>query len=203
MRDMRRKASYLLILALLLVASGCGAPGVDRAGTAQEAFTDIPPDAWYADAVAFVNEKGLMTGTDEGIFSPEMTFTRGQMATVLYRLAGEPAVHSPASFLDVESKAWYADAVAWSEQEQVVNGIGDQLYAPDVPVTGEQLLTMLWRREGEPEAQIDDEASDYAAVAVGWARAQDIIPTEQQIMFLPKQPADRAMIATLLYRYLG
>ncbi|MBR3083204.1 MAG: DUF362 domain-containing protein [Oscillospiraceae bacterium] len=165
-------------------------------------FSDVPADAWYTEAVRFVSARGLMIGIGEDIFSPEDTFTRAQLATVLWRIAGEPAVTGEDVFTDTKPGAWYADAVLWAEQQKVVNGIGGGLFAPGDPVTQEQMATMLWRVEGEPEAAAATDASDYAAAAVGWARETGVAPMMADYTFTPGETASRAQIAAVLYAYL-
>ena len=172
----------IFLAALLGVLSGCGGASTLRAqnataettmsaqtlaaslasGQAGEPYTDVPADAWYTSAVRYVRERGLMNGTGNDRFSPDDPFTRAQLATVLYRIAGEPDVAGEDSFTDTEPGAWYTDAVLWAQHQGVVNGIGDGLFGTNNPVTQEQMATMLWRMEGEPEASGAADASSYA-----------------------------------------
>ena len=219
----RTKGFLAVILAALLGAlSGCGgasAPSAQEAtaetaiaartlaanmasGQAEPPYTDVPADAWYTPAVRYVRECGLMTGTGNDSFSPEDSFTRAQLATVLYRIAGEPDVTGEDNFTDTEPGAWYASAVLWAQQQGVVNGIGEGLFGTNSPVTQEQMATMLWRMEGEPEASGAADASSYAAKAVGWARENGIAPATADFTFAPKADANRAQIAALLFSYL-
>ncbi len=167
-----------------------------------ESFSDVPQDAWYADAVSFVREKGLMIGTTGTKFSPESTFRREQLALVLYRIAGEPAVSGEDSFSDTASGLWYSDAILWAEQNAVVEGIGRGLYGINRPVTQEQMAAMLWRMEGKPEAAEAADASAYAARAVGWVRENGMAQESKDNRFEPHSAASRAQIAVLLQGYL-
>ena len=206
-----------LVMAFLLTAPACAAnesPSgqTTSARTAADSasltvspageYLDVPESAWYSGAVGYLYEHGIMNGTGDGRFSPEDTFTRAQLAAVLYRLAGEPAVTGQDSFSDTEPGAWYSDAVLWAEQSGVVNGVGGGRYAPSDPVTQEQLVTMLYRMQGEPGTTPVSDASPYAANAVGWARANGIAPAAEDYTFVPKENACRAQVAALLYGYL-
>jgi len=209
---MKRFLGLLLVLALMLTMPACAAnvPAVSEATAATlvlaaaetSAFIDVPSGAWYAEAVAYLSGKGIMTGTGNGEFSPYDAFNRAQLATVLYRVAGKPAVSGTASFSDVAAGAWYAKPVSWTQQSSVINGVGDGKFAPEIPVTQEMLVTMLYRMAGEPSADVASDASGYAANAVGWSRANGIAPATADYTFAPKENAVRAQVAVLVYNYL-
>ena len=204
---MKRTIALFLILIMALTVPACaaeqtGPAPAENSESARTSYTDVAPDDWYAEAAEYVLEQGIMNGTGNGRFSPKDTFTRAQLATVLYRIAGEPTVTGEDSFSDTDSSAWYAPAVLWAEQTKVVNGVGSGRFAPDEPVTQEQLVTMLWRMEGEPEGAAADDASPYAAQAVGWARENGIAPRTADYTFAPKENAVRGEIAVLLQGYL-
>ncbi|MBR3640395.1 MAG: S-layer homology domain-containing protein [Oscillibacter sp.] len=165
-------------------------------------FTDVAAGAWYEDAAALVSSRGLMIGTSETTFTPNGPFTRAQFAVVLWRIAGEPRVTGEDSFTDTPKDAWYADAVLWAEQNGVTTGVGGGRYAPNEPVRQQQLVTMLWRMEGEPKSVAASDASEYAAAAVGWARALGIAPTTGEYVFAPQTTALRGQIAVVLAGYL-
>ena len=213
LRNKGRRASLFLVLSLMLslTTSACAAdtipaPEVTASSLTLAAatgdYTDVPNGAWYADAVAYLSDNGIMTGTGNARFSPDDSFTRAQLATVLYRIAGEPGVSGEDSFTDTEPGAWYAPAVLWAQQQGVVNGVGNGLFGTSNPVTQEQMATMLWRMKGEPESTGAADASAYAANAVGWARASGIAPATADYTFAPKDDATRAQVAGLVYNYL-
>ena len=137
---MKRILSILLTLVLSL---SLAVPAL------ASSYTDVPDGAWYAEAVEALREKEIMNGMGNGRFGPDETFTRAQLATVLYRMADTPAVTGEDSFSDTESGAWYSDAVLWAEQNKVVNGMGNGLFGTDEAATQEQLTVMLWRVAGE------------------------------------------------------
>ena len=204
---MKRTISLFLILMMVLTVPACAAEQTspapaENSETAHTSYTDVAPDDWYAEAAEYVLEQGIMNGTGNDRFSPQETFTRAQLATVLYRIAGEPAASGEDSFTDTDSGAWYADAVLWAEQTKVVNGVGNGRFAPGDPVTQEQLVTMLWRMEGEPSEAAASDTSPYAAQAVGWARENGVAPATADYTFAPKENAVRGQIAVLLQGYL-
>ncbi len=176
---------------------------VSIAGASNTGYADVAEKAWYAQYVDYVTESGLMNGTGNGLFSPDDIFTRAQLSAVLYRINGEPAVFGEDSFADTESGSWYSDAVLWAEQNNVVNGVGEGRFAPDDPVTQEQIVTMFWRMEGEPEASSFADASPYAAAAAGWAAEKGITPETRSYTFNPREKASRAQVAALLTEYLN
>ncbi len=209
---MRRLSATLIALLMALTAPACAvqevpaseATGIVLAAAPNSgAFSDVSADAWYGDAVSFVRESGLMNGVDGGRFDPDGVFTRAQLATVLYRIAGEPSADTVGSFSDVAPDAWYAASAAWAKQNGVINGVGGGRFAPDTPVTQEMLATMLWRMEKEPHAEASADASGYASEAVGWARAVGIAPETKDYTFAPGGKATRAQVAMLLRNYLN
>ena len=171
-------------------------------------FSDVDAGSWYADAVEYVRDNGLMSGTSDTAFDPEGTMTRAMLAQALYRAAGSPAVSGSDSFTDTQKGAWYADAVLWASQQGVVSGYGDGLFGVDDPVTREQIAVILWRDAGSPSAEAgldfaDESAiSTYAGQAVDWARANGIVSGADGNRFLPQNNATRAQIAVMLRSYL-
>ena len=108
-------------------------------------FTDVKTGDWFYEAVQYVYDKGMMTGVSADRFAPASTTTRGMIVTILYRLENEPAVSGGSAFTDVESGAWYADAVAWAAANDIVNGTSATTFAPNSPITRELMATMLYR----------------------------------------------------------
>ena len=199
MKKWRRMVSSLLAAALLLTA-------VPTVWAAEEdtGFSDVAADAWYAGAVEYVRDNGLMSGTGSATFSPNAATSRAMLATVLYRAAGSPAAEGTAAFSDVAADAWYADAVAWASENGIVSGYGNGLFGTNDPVSREQIATILWRYEGSPSAEsgqnfADESAiSGYASTAVDWARANGIISGREGNVFDPKGNATRAEVAAML-----
>ena len=112
---------------------------------AMSSFADVSTDAYYAKAVAWAVENGITTGTGDGKFSPDATCTREQAVAFLYRASGSPAVSGGSAFSDVAANAYYADAVAWAEKNDVTGGIGGGLFGSGNTCTRAQIVTFLYR----------------------------------------------------------
>ena len=162
---MKRKICALM-LALGLTAAVTGP-------AAAAAFTDVPSGAWYAEAAAAVSDGGIMNGTTTTTFSPDGQVTRGMVAAVLWRMAGSPAPKGGSSFADVEAWYFYADAVAWAEENGIAAGRSDGSFGGGDIVTREQLAVFLYRYSqyaGEELANgVLDIYSDVDSVHA-WAR---------------------------------
>ena len=107
-------------------------------------FTDVPADAYYAEAVRWAVSQGITAGTSATTFSPNATVTRGQTVTFLWRAAGSPVVAGD-SFADVAADAYYAPAVAWAVREGITSGVGAETFAPSADCTRGQIVTFLYR----------------------------------------------------------
>ena len=173
-------------------------------------FTDVAKDSWYYDSVYYVWDNGIMDGMTATTFVPQGTTTRAQLATVLYRMEGKPAVsdadRAACPFTDLTAD-WYRDAVAWAYKAGVVNGVSATRFDPNAAVTREQMVAMLYRWKGSPEAGSDlsmfsDSAaiSAYARPAVVWAVSNGIVTGMGDGTFQPKGSATRAQLAAILSR---
>ncbi len=107
-------------------------------------FTDVPADAYYAEAVRWAVSQGITAGTSATTFDPNATVTRGQTVTFLWRAAGSPVVVGD-SFADVAADAYYAPAVAWAVREGITAGVGAETFAPSADCTRGQIVTFLYR----------------------------------------------------------
>lgn len=105
-------------------------------------FTDVAENAFYYQAVLWAAERGIITGTT---FDPDGVVTRGQLAAILYRNAGSPAVSGSAGFTDVPGDAYYAKAVAWIAKQGIASGTGERTFSPDAVCTRGQIVTFLYR----------------------------------------------------------
>ncbi len=191
-----------------LIQSGTTIPA-GSGGCPSASFADVGFDAWYHDAVDFVLKNGLMIGTGDGLFEPNASLTRAQLAMVLYRLAGTPDVAATENpFADVRDGQWYRDAVVWAADAGVVFGVTETTFEPNAPVTREQTATMLYRFCGSQEVTEDHlsafgdaaEISGYARAAMNWAVANGILIGTDGGTLDPKDGATRAQIATILMR---
>lgn len=175
---------------------------------ADTGFSDVPADAWYAEAAVWCRDHGMMSGTSGNTFSPSAVMTRAMLAAVLYRAAGSPAVTGNADFSDVPADAYYNRAVNWASANRIISGYGSRLFGSNAPVTREQAAAILWRYDGSPAAErgtdFADESSiaSYAGQAVDWVRAEGIISGVDGNRFVPRGQATRAQVAVILHRYL-
>ena len=175
-------------------------------------FVDVAEDAWYYDAVQYVNENGLMDGTSPNLFSPNVTTTRGMIVTILYRLEGAPDVTGTNIFTDVDENAWFADAVLWANTNGIVSGYGNGLFGPNNTITREQMAAVLYRYaqyKGYDTAAKADlsgytdaaQVSDWAVDAIRWANAEGLISGTSPTTLTPKGGATRAQAAAILARF--
>ena len=176
-------------------------------------FTDVDPDDWFYDEVAYAYENGLMGGTSGSTFSPGTATDRAMMATLLWRLDGAPVVNYLMDFGDVAEGLWYSEAVRWAASEDVVKGVGDgSNYAPTATITREQMAVMLYRYAQYKGYDVSgaadlsgyadvDSVSDWADQAVAWAVDAGLIGGVGGSRLNPGGSASRAEIATLLMRF--
>lgn len=174
-------------------------------------FTDVPQGSWFYDDVYYVWDNDIMQGMTPTTFDPQGTTTRAQFATVLYRMAGSPAVSdadkAACPFTDLTAD-WYRDAVVWAYKNGVVNGVSKTVFDPNAGITREQLVTMLHRYKGAPASSAEltfaDTASisEYARTAVAWAVENGIVNGMPGNTFQPKGSATRAQLAAILHRFM-
>ena len=194
------------LLAGVLLAAVLPLP-VGTASAAGSSFDDVVPGAWYAGAVSYVYDNGLMSGVSSSSFAPELSMSRAMLATVLYRMAGSPAVSGQDNFTDTDNNAWYSDAVLWAQQKGYVTGYNSQTFGTNDPVTREQVATILWRYAGSPAAGSSagyadaDQISNWATEAADWAKEDEIISGKPGNCFDPAGLATRAEAAVMLTRY--
>lgn len=178
----------------------------------QPLFSDVAEDDWYYDAVAYVAENGIMSGTDGSRFSPNGTLTRAMLSQILYAMEDKPAVSGAATFSDVAAGAWYADAVNWTAAQGIVAGMGENSFAPDAPVTREQLSLILYgyaRYKGyDTSASVSlsgyadrDSVAVWAADSMGWAVSEGLISGRPGGYLDPAGTATRAEVAQILMNF--
>ena len=179
-------------------------------------FSDIA-GSWAEDYIVEANAQGLVYGYN-GVYRPNDTMTRAEFVTILYRACGSPKPAKAASFTDL-TQTWYRDPIAWAEENQVVNGVGNGKFDPGGPVTREQLVTILFRLSGGQSGMesmftsaYDDAYTDagqisaYAKPAVYWSIYHEILCGQQSLTvpaaLAPRAAATRAQIAVMIVRYL-
>ena len=178
-------------------------------------FGDVDDGDWFADAVRFVYENGMMNGVSETDFAPHAATSRSMIVTILYRLEGEPVVDYAMGFTDVAGDAYYAEAVRWAASEGIVGGYGGGLFGSDDAVTREQLAVILYRYavykgydvsigEDTNILSYDDFAdlSEYAIPAMQWACGAGVITGVTDATLVPQGEATRAQVAAMLMRFV-
>ena len=177
------------------------------------AFSDASPTEWYHDGVHWALAKELMNGIGNGSFAPNGTTTRAMVVTMLWRLEGKPDGGS-SPFTDVPADTWYTQAVSWAAEAGVVKGVSETEFAPDTPVTREQLAAILYRYaqakgwdvsvgEDTNILSYDDafSVSGWAMEAMQWACGAGILNGRTASTLVPGGNATRAEIATMFMRF--
>lgn len=178
-------------------------------------FADVNAGDWFYRDVLFSYEKGLMSGMDAAAFAPYANTTRAQIAVIFYRMEGSPAVEGENSFTDVvrdSGTAWFYDAVTGAQQNGIMGGYGNSSFAPNDPITREQLAAIFYRyaqykgydttQGGMAIREFDDyeSISDYAMGAMAWAVNTGLVKGDSNLLY-PKGTATRAEIAALFHRF--
>lgn len=178
-------------------------------------FADVNAGDWFYRDVLFSYEKGLMSGMDTAVFAPYANTTRAQIAVIFYRMEGSPAVEGENSFTDVvrdSGTAWFYDAVTWAQKNGIMGGYGNSSFAPNDPITREQLAAIFYRyaqykgydttQGGMAIREFDDyeSISDYAMGAMAWAVNTGLVKGDSNLLY-PKGTATRAEIAALFHRF--
>ncbi len=177
-------------------------------------FTDVSWDHWAYSAVKRVYTRGLMVGVSDTSFAPGQTLSRAMLASILYRLAGEPAVTAENPFTDVPADRWYTDAVIWAAENGIVVGCGDGTFRPNAPATRAQTAVMLYAYAnfaGRNTSQRADlsafaDAADvpsWALAEMQWANAAQLILGRDGKLLAPNAEATRAEMASILSTFIG
>ncbi len=168
-----------------------------------------------ADEITYLAARNVLTGVGEDKFSPSAKLTRGDLMVILARMAGaDTGGRTSTSFIDVESGAYYASAVAWAADNGIAGGVGKDLYKPKDYVTREQFVTLIARyaehrgyslpKDNAPVAFADQsEVSGFAAGALRAAQQAGLIngkpsPNGDGLLFAPQAHATRAETAKIL-----
>lgn len=178
-------------------------------------FTDVSGH-WAESFILEAADRQLIQGYD-GKYSPDDPMTRSQLVTILWRAAGSPEPTGEADFTDL-TQDWYKKPVAWAQENNVVNGVGNGKFDPDGTVTREQFATVLHRLAGSPmdamlftqfyDADYPDSGavSSYAKQAVYWCIYRQVYCGESSLSvgktLDPLEPASRGQIAVMIVRYL-
>ncbi len=176
-----------------------------------EVYDDMQPGTWYYEAVEYMVANGLMKGMSNIHFGPELTLNRAQLTTILHRMAGSPAVEALDNpFVDVQEGSWYYDGFLWCYYEGIVVGKATTIFDPSGLVSRAEMVTMLHRYAGKPEADAEalnaytdaETVPKFARNAFAWAIENGIVNGMGNNELQPFTTANRAQIAVILARYL-
>lgn len=179
----------------------------------QEIFLDVMSSDWYSKTVYFAYNNGLFEGVDDTHFAPEEEMTRAMFVTVLGRLAGVSVKNNVSTkFTDVEKKKWYTGYIKWASDNGIVDGVSKTRFAPNAPITREQLCTMIVRycnyagitltdKVDEVFFKDNDQISLYAVKNIQTCQRAGIVNGRGNGYFAPKATATRAEVAKLLQNF--
>ena len=171
----------------------------------QADFTDVAAGSYCYDAVQWAVANGITNGTDATHFSPNAGCTRGQVVTFLWRAAGEPVVSGNVGFVDVAPGSYCYEAVKWAVANGITNGTDATHFLPNATCTRGQVVTFMYRAEGEPAVGgsngfVDVAPGSYCYEAVKWAVANGITKGTNTTHFSPNATCTRGQVVTFLYR---
>ena len=207
MKRVKRFLSVLLTLCMLMGMLPSTAFAVDHSMP----FADVENTDWFYDAVEYVYDNGIMSGTGDTTFSPDIATTRSMIVTILHRMEGTPSANGE-GFADVPAGQWYTNAISWASANGVVSGYGNGMFGPNDPITREQMAAILYRyvqykeydhaATGDVSAFADfSQTSDYAVEALNWATGEGLISGVGNNMLDPTGSATRAQAAMILMRF--
>ena len=176
-------------------------------------FTDVKENDWFFKGVEYVVDKGIMSGVSENEFAPAGKLTRAMLVQMLYNMESRPACDAENAFMDVPVGQWYTDAVIWANDAKIVSGMGEGLFAPNMEITREQMVVMLYNyakfKGYDVTASADLSAfadtasvSAWAQPAMQWAVAEGYISGMGDSQLAPQGTATRAEIASVIMRFM-
>lgn len=180
----------------------------------EQFFQDVKADDWFAPAVQYVYENGMMSGVDEDNFGPTWHTTRGMITTIIWRMEGKPEAGQTMTFKDVPADMYYADAIAWAAENGIVSGYDAVTFAPDDLITREQLAAILYRYEQYNGGGFEGmwmflldhsdraDISEYAYEAMCWCVMNGIMSGNDNGTLNPQGHAQRAHAAQMLMKFM-
>ena len=213
----KRTLRMLRLLALtMILALGLLLPASATTYKAEVPFNDVHDSDWFFPAVHYVYSNRIMNGTSETLFNPQGTVTRAMAVTVLYRMSGQTLDCLINYFPDVDYHEYYASAVCWAYEGEILKGFEDGTFRPDDPVTREQMAAILCRylqkvlaeRWLDLEVMIDeethpdwDQVSNWARESMVWIIGTGMMRGSGAEQFLlPQDAISRAELAQMLTR---
>lgn len=178
-------------------------------------LVDVNENDWFSEAVEFVYDNGIMSGTGEGQFSPYLATTRGMIAAVFYNISGESYPDEKTIFPDVKVGQYYNPAVAWGADRYVMSGYDDGLFRPEKTISREELALLIYnyaKYKGMDVSNIEGMAvyeftdwqdiSDWSMTAVRYCLNAGIMSGRDDGSFDPQGKATRAEAASMIMRLM-
>ena len=172
-------------------------------------FTDVTENMWFYQAVKYAYDKGFMTGVSDSEFAPDITLTRAMFVSALYRIENEPTADGELNFSDVSDDSWYAKAVLWAYNNDIISGKTETEFDPNSDITREQIAAILYRyaktkgyNSDSDEITYSDvkDIAEYAIDSVKWAYCAGIMTGDENGNFNPKAGTTRAQAASVFMR---
>ncbi|NCB74870.1 MAG: S-layer homology domain-containing protein [Clostridia bacterium] len=176
-------------------------------------FSDLDTTLWYHEGVDYVLRNSLFKGITSTIFEPDEAMTRAMFVTVLYRLENKPEIPSGSPFDDVQSGAWYADAVTWAYNHNIVLGFDTDTFAPNEPVSREEMAAIMYRYASYKGYDVSATStlsaysdvasiSDWALSPMKWSVAKELIVGMSSDKLEPQASSTRAQVAVVFMRFI-
>lgn len=176
-------------------------------------FTDVDESDWFFEAVNVVTERKIFNGVSETEFAPNLITTRGEMATILWNMEGQPQVPYEPVFSDVPEGKWYSTAIVWGNQHSLLTGAGDGQFHPADIITRQEMIAMIRNYAqycgyiAAPSGTLDgyadaDQVSGWVLESVQWAVSESIVSGSDG-MLRPKEGCTRAELAAIIRNYLN
>lgn len=204
-----RRWLYLILAVLLIVAYIPTAAFAADAGYGENPFSDVFETDFFYNSVLWAANQGITNGYgNAGTFQPDFTCTRAQVTTFLWRAAGCPEPEAGVNpFVDISETNYFYKAVLWASENEITNGYGSEtVFMPDLPCTRGQIVTFLWRAQGQP-GTVDGTVSFtdvkeglYYYDAVLWAYENKIAEGYDSAVFDPNGECTRGQAVTFLWR---
>lgn len=189
-------------------------PSDEKEENPSKSFTDVTSQDWFCKEVMEMAGLGYIQGVSETEFAPNSGLTRAMLVTILYRIDGEKAAANGGAFQDVAKGSWYEKAVNWASANGIVTGYSESVFAPDDPITRQQMAAVLWRyakykgidvgANGTVMPEFEDLAlvQSWATEAISWAYSRGIMKGQSATRLAPEGGATRAEAAVMLYRMM-
>ena len=187
-------------------------------GEGAEVFKDVTQKDWFFKAVMFMQERGLISGTGDQAFSPNMNMTRGMFVTVVGRICeaqGEEIANNGCEFADVNKDMYYAKYVQWAKDNGIASGSDDGNFYPDKNINRQEMLVMLRNLAKHMDKDITvsgnktvdgfndyDQIESWAVGAANWAYSNGIVSGRDGNLLAPKATATRAEVSQIFMKYL-